>query len=158
MKKKINPKALILFITIPLVGGTLTALLTGGGKNFYENLLQPSLAPPAIVFPIVWSILYINMGISMYRVYQSGKRNIKKALFVWCFQLALNFSWSFIFFDLKYFLLSFIWIIILWIFVAVMTISFYEYDKTSAWLQVPYLLWVSFATYLTWAVYSLNEI
>lgn len=158
MKKKINSKALILFIAIPLAGGMLTALLTGGGKNFYENLLQPSLSPPAIVFPIVWSILYINMGISMYRVYRSGKRSIKKALFVWCFQLALNFSWSFIFFDLKYFLLSFIWIIILWIFVAVMTIMFYEYDKTAAWLQVPYLLWVSFATYLTWSVYYLNKI
>lgn len=158
MKKKTDIKELLLFVLIPLVGGALTALLSGGGRDFYETVEKPGVAPPAIVFPIVWSILYILMGVSMYRVWNSECKNRKKALYIFASQLAVNYLWSFIFFDLKAFLFAFIWAVVLWLFVLVMTVVFYNCDKVAGYLQIPYFLWVTFAAYLAFAVYSLNKV
>ena len=146
----INYKKLIKSILIPLVLGGLVALLTKPGTN-YKEIIQPSFAPPGIVFPIAWSILYILMGISSYLV--DGD---EKAIKLYNYQLILNLLWSFVFFTFKLYLLSFIWIIVLIILVLLMIKEFYKINKTSAYLQIPYLLWLIFASILSYAIFKLN--
>ena len=144
-------KPYIISILIALAVGGLSALLTMGNMDIYNQIIQPSFAPPGIVFPIVWAVLYILMGISSARVYIKGGN-----LFYYSIQLILNFFWSIIFFNLNAFLLAFIWLVLLWIFIIFMIISFYRTDKLAAYLQIPYLLWVTFAGWLTLMIYMLN--
>ena len=122
-----------------------------GNMDIYDQIIKPSFAPPGIVFPIVWAILYVLMGISSARIYIKGGN-----LFYYTIQLILNFFWSIIFFNLNAFLLAFVWLVILWIFILLMIISFFRTDKLAAYLQIPYLLWVTFAGWLTLMVYMLN--
>lgn len=150
-------KKIIISILISLGVGGLAALITSGDMDIYSYLVKPALAPPKIVFPIVWTILYILMGISSYLVYKSDNPNKDNALLIYGIQLFLNFCWSIIFFSLNYRLLAFIWIIGLLITIIVMIIKFYKINKTSAYLQIPYLLWTIFATYLTYMIYILNK-
>ena len=144
-------KPYIISVLIALATGGFSALLTMGNMDIYEQIIKPSLAPPAIVFPIVWGILYVLMGISSARIYIKGGN-----LFYYVVQLILNFFWAIIFFNMNAFLLAFIWLVIMWIFIVLMIISFYKTDKLSAYLQIPYLLWVTFAGWLTFMVYMLN--
>ena len=158
MNKKI--RSFIIAIIIPLAVGGLSALLTMGSMDLYETIIQPPLSPPAILFPIVWTILYTLMGISSGIIYNSqggteASRN--NALAVYALQLFINFIWSIIFFNLRAFLPAFILILVLWVLIIVMIIRFYKIDKTAALLQIPYLLWVTFAAYLTLAIYILNR-
>lgn len=125
--------------------------------EIYKYLDKPSLSPPAIVFPIVWTILYILMGVSSYLIYESNSEKKDNALIIYGIQLVLNFFWTIIFFLLNLRLLAFIWIIILLIFVVLMIVSFYKINKKAAYLQIPYLLWVIFATYLNYMLYILNK-
>lgn len=144
-------KPYIISVLIALAVGGLSALFTMGNMDIYDEIIKPSFAPPGIVFPIVWGILYVLMGISSARIYIKGGN-----LFYYTIQLILNFFWSIIFFNLNAFLLAFIWLVALWIFIILMIISFYHTDKLSAYLQIPYLLWVTFAGWLTFMVYMLN--
>ncbi len=158
MKKE--TKSYIIAVLIPLIVGGVSALLTSGNMNLYDKIIQPPLAPPPVLFPIVWTVLYVLMGISSGIIYNSkngtaAQRN--NALAVYGLQLFVNFFWSIIFFNLNAFLFSFILIIVLWLFVILMIIRFYKIDKTAAYLQIPYLLWVTFAAYLTLAIYILNR-
>jgi tryptophan-rich sensory protein len=158
MNKKV--RSFIIAIIIPLAVGGLSALLTSGSMDLYETIIQPPLSPPAILFPIVWTILYTLMGISSGIIYNSqngteASRN--NALAVYALQLFINFIWSIIFFNLRAFLPAFILILVLWVLIIVMIIRFYKIDKTAALLQIPYLLWVTFAAYLTLAIYILNR-
>lgn len=158
MNKKV--RSFVIAIIIPLAVGGLSALLTMGSMDLYETIIQPPLAPPAILFPIVWTILYTLMGISSGIIYnsQNGTEAARNnALAVYALQLFINFIWSIVFFNLRAFLPAFVLILVLWVLIIVMIIRFYKIDKTAALLQIPYLLWVTFAAYLTLAIYILNR-
>ena len=142
-------------ILIPVVVGGIVGLIISSAID-YNSLQKPFLAPPSIVFPIVWTILYILMGIS-YGILKSKSLTDKKIDIIYYMQLAVNAIWSIIFFLLKWRLFAFIWILILDVLVILMIIKFYKKDKTAGLLQVPYLLWVLFASYLNLAIYILNK-
>ena len=150
---KIDYKRLIISIAVPLLLGVLVGFLSGSWNN-YKMINEPSFAPPGIVFPIVWSILYTLMGISYYIV--SENENNKYAIYIYDIQLIVNLLWSFIFFRFNLYLFSFIWIIILIILVIIMIKEFYSINKISAYIQIPYLLWLIFAAILNFAIYLLN--
>jgi len=141
-------------ILIPVVLGGIVGFIT---SNFidYNSLQKPPLAPPSILFPIVWTILYTLMGISYGRL-KSKELTDEKVNRIYYIQLVINLLWSFIFFVFKLRLFAFLWIILLDIAVIVMIIRFYQKDKLSGTLQIPYLLWSLFATYLTLGIYLLN--
>lgn len=152
-------KSYVIGIIIPLAVGLFSAYLTRDSMNLYETIVQPDLAPPAILFPIVWTILYILMGIGSVIIYNSDAdaKDKNQALFIYGLQLVFNFFWSIFFFNQRVFLFSFIWLIILWLLIVAMIVSFRKINKTAAWLQIPYLLWVTFAGYLNLMIYLLNR-
>ena len=152
----IKIKSLLVSIAIPLVVGGLSSLITGDGFKNYSEVTQPALSPPSWLFPIVWTLIYIMMGIAAYLIYESGHESSKKALTLYVIQLAINFIWPIFFFGFDAYLFAFILIIILWIFVLITTISFYKINKTSGILMIPYVLWLTFAAYLNLGVYLLN--
>lgn len=156
MWKKIKPY--VVSIVIALLVGGLSALLTKDNMNL-DGVNQPALSPPSWLFPIVWTILFILMGISSAMVYQSGpnRPQVKSALWVYALQLAVNFFWSIIFFNMRNFIFAFIWLLLLWVLIVVMITKFKKIRPLAAYLQIPYLLWVTFAGYLTFATYLLNR-
>lgn len=153
----IHWKKLILSLAIPLAVGGLAAFLTKDSMPLYETLKKPPLSPPGWLFPAVWTILYILMGISCYLVAASDSVYKQEALQIYGFQLFLNFLWTPIFFNLQSYLSAFFILVILWFFIIKMIAVFYPINKTAAKLQIPYLLWVTFAGYLNAAVYLLNK-
>lgn len=152
-----NKKALIVSILIPLGVGGLSALLTTGNMDIYEKLEQPPLAPPSWLFPVVWTILYTLMGISSYLVWKSDSLLRKSSLKIYAAQLAVNFCWTIIFFNLKAYLFAFFWLFLLLVLIWFMILSFARINKRAAYLQVPYLLWTFFAGYLNLGIYLLNK-
>lgn len=155
---KFNYKLLVLCIAIPLAIGSLSGFLTSESMEMFSSINKPPLSPPAILFPIVWTILYILMGIASYLILISGqeKNRIKNALTVYSLQLIFNFFWSIWFFNFGWYLFAFSWLIILWILIFNTIVSFYAISKPAAYLLLPYLLWVTFAGYLNFAIYLLN--
>lgn len=123
--------------------------------EYQTSAVQPAAAPPPILFPIVWTLLYALMGISMARVRLYG-RGSWKSQNIFMSQLVLNFFWTLIFFNAKAYGLAFVWILLLWILIAAMIRSFRKQDSMASLLQIPYLLWVSFAAYLNFMVWQLN--
>lgn len=152
MLKKLKPY--LISIGIALGVGALSAFLTMGDMDVYENIVRPSLSPPSWLFPVVWSVLFILMGISSAIIYKKGDSG--GALFVYGLQLVVNFLWSIIFFNLQTYLFAFIWLILLWVLIIIMIVKFYKISPLAAYLQIPYLLWVTFAGYLTYMIYYLN--
>lgn len=154
-------KVYIMSIAIALAVGGLSALLTKDSMNIYGSIVKPPLSPPSIVFPIVWTILFILMGISSAIIYLKGKAdskvNITDSVFLYILNLIVNFSWSIIFFNFRMFFLAFICIVILWLIIFAMIVAFGKISKLSAYLQIPYLLWVTFAGYLNLAIFLLNN-
>ena len=148
-------KNLITCLAIPLAVGSLSALLTRNSMETFGSISKPILAPPGWLFPVVWTILYILMGIASYLVLTSGKPN-HTALTVYGIQLAFNFLWSIIFFNLGLYLFAFIWLILLWLLILETTILFHQISKPAGYLMLPYLLWVTFAGYLNYSIYLLN--
>jgi len=142
-------------ILIPIVVGGAVGLITANAID-YNNLVQPFFAPPSFLFPIVWTILYVLMGIS-YGILATKGLNNSEINSIYYLQLTVNALWSFIFFVFKWRLFAFIWILILDALVIDMIIKFYKKDKTVGLLQLPYLLWILFATVLNLAVYLLNR-
>lgn len=127
-------------------------------ENF-EKALKPPLTPPSWLFPIVWTILFLLMGISAYLVYtnhNAGSDARNNALWVYGAQLVINFFWPIIFFNLSAYLLAFFWIILLLVFVIIMTKKFYDINPVAGAMQILYIIWTSFATYLTFGVFVLN--
>ena len=157
--KKSTWKTYAFWILFAEAVGALSGWLTRTGTQIYnETIIQPSLSPPAIVFPIVWGILFALMGIGAARIYlapASGARS--RSLLLFLVQLIFNFFWSIIFFNFHAFGFAFIWLIILWILILLMIFSFRQVNKIAAWLQIPYLLWVTFAAYLNFGVWLLNK-
>lgn len=150
-----NTSALIIAILIPLAVGSLSSLLSGN-MDTYAMMNRPSISPPAIVFPIVWTILYILMGISFYLIYESENENKEKALRIYSLQLFFNFLWSIIFFGFSQYFFAFIWLLALIVILIIMIYEFYKISPLAAYLQIPYLLWCIFAAYLNYMVYQLN--
>ncbi len=152
---KIKSKSsFIISILIPILVGTLSSLFSGNMSSSMFN--QPSFSPPSFLFPIVWTILYILMGISSYIIYSSDSQNKGKAIKTYAIQLFFNFFWSIIFFGFSQYLLAFVWLIILIIFIIIMIGQFYTIKPLAAYLQIPYLLWCLFAAYLNFTIYRLN--
>ena len=152
----INKKSLIINLLIPLAVGGISALITGDGFAEYRDVARPPLSPPAFLFPIVWTILYILMGISAYIVWERDEGKARRPIVVYAVQLFLNFMWPIFFFSFKAYLFSFIWLLLLWAFVFAMIIEFSKVSKTAGILQIPYLLWITFAAYLNLGVFILN--
>ena len=144
-------------IVLPLAVGGLSAVFTMKGMPYYDMQEKPFFTPPDIAFPIVWTILYILMGISAARVKQSNDPKKKQALKTYYLQLAVNFFWSVIFFGLHQYFLAFLWLLLLIILVAKMIRDFAQIDLTAAKLQIPYLLWCIFAAALNFGVWWLNR-
>ncbi len=152
----IKLKSLLINLLITLGGGAVIAFLTRDSMEVYANVQQPPLAPPGVVFPIVWTILYTLMGISAYMITESNSKLKNKALTVYGIQLFLNFIWPLVFFNGQMFLFAFIILMALWIMVLWMIGLFYKINPISAFLQIPYALWLTFAAYLNLGVYLLN--
>lgn len=152
-----NVKALIVSILISVGVGAAAALLSGNSMDVYQNLVQPPLSPPGWLFPVVWTILYILMGISAYLIYVSDSPYKNSALKIYAAQLAVNFLWTIIFFNLEMYLFAFLWLLLLLVLIILMIRSFAKISKTAAYLQLPYLLWVIFAGYLNLGIYLLNR-
>lgn len=155
--RRINWKSLLLSLLISLGVGTLSGFLTKGNIGRYQAANHPPLSPPAGVFPVVWTILYILMAISAYLIYESGLDCRRSALTVYGAQLAVNFFWPLIFFNLQAYLFAFLWLILLWVLVFIMIRLFYRCRRIAALLQIPYLLWLTFAGYLNCGVWILNR-
>ena len=138
--------------------GLLSGLLSRGGVQVYaQTVVKPPLAPPGWIFPVVWSVLYALMGVGAARVWlynDSPKRNMGINLFV--AQLVVNFFWSLIFFNLQAFGFAFLWLLILLAIVVWMACVFYKVDQLAGFLQIPYIIWLVFAAYLSAGVWILN--
>ena len=136
----------------------LSGWLTRDGMKLYAAAIEkPPLSPPGIVFPIVWTILFALMGMGAARIYlspASGERT--KALGIYLVQLVFNFFWSIIFFNFQNFGFALIWLIALWVMILWMLLTFRRIDPPAGWMQLPYLLWVTFAAYLNFGVWRLN--
>ncbi len=142
-------------ILIPVIIGGIVGFLISGSMD-YDSLVKPPLSLPGFLFPIVWTILYIFMGVS-YGILESNSLIDESSNFIYYFQLFVNALWPIFFFLLKWRLFSSIWIIFLIILIILMIINFYKKNKISGLLQIPYLLWSIFATYLTISIYLLNR-
>lgn len=154
-----NRLSLIKSIALPLAVGAVAGLLSRNAMQEFEVLNQPPLSPPAWLFPIVWTILYVLMGISAYLIKTSDADPEQKsdALALYHYQLIVNFLWPIIFFNFGWYLFAFIWLILLWILVLSMIRQFDKISKTAAYLNLPYLLWLTFAAYLNFGVWWLNR-
>ena len=143
-------------ILVPLVLGAIVGVLTTRTMH-YENLVKPPLAPPAILFPIAWSILYALMGISAARIALSARSPERTAaLEIYLLQLAVNFFWSLFFFNFRAYAFSFFWLLGLWGLILWMIVRMRRVERPAGNLQIPYLLWVTFAGYLNLGVWLLN--
>lgn len=144
----------LLYILTPLIGGSIVGLIINKSID-YNYLVNPPLSPPSYLFPIVWSILYILIGISYY-IYRKNNNDDPLTIRLYYIQLILNYLWSIIFFTLKLRTLAVIWIIILAITIIYLMIRFYKEERASFYLFIPYILWVLFATYLNIGIVVLN--
>ncbi len=158
MKKKIGLYAVC--ILIPLAVGGLSAALTMKNMNIYSEVNTPPGSPPPILFPIVWTILYILMGVSSAVVRQSeriDKKSADEGLGFYILSLAFNFVWSILFFNMRRFTFSFLWLCVLLILIILTAVKYKKVSKTAAYLQIPYMLWVAYAGYLNLGITVLNK-
>lgn len=156
MKSK-KIETLIISILTPLLVGLVSSLLSNNSRNAYMELIKPPLSPPGIIFPIVWTVLYILMGIASYFIFISESEYKDKAINLYRTSLIFNFFWSIIFFRLELYLLAFVWLLVLIFIIINMMIVFYKIKPLSAYLLIPYLIWCLFAAYLNLGIYILNK-
>ena len=152
-------KYYIISILIALAVGGLSALATRSNMNVFDEITKPPLTPPSAAFGIVWTILFVLMGISSAGVYEALKNDksmLRVPLSLYAANLAVNFLWSIIFFNMRAFLFAFIWLLLLLAVVLAMIIQFYKVRPWTAYLQIPYFVWGLFALYLNIAIYVLN--
>ena len=155
---KIKWKNLLVAIAVPLATGGLSAFLTRDAMMDFESLVKPPLSPPGWLFPVVWTLLYVLMGISSYIIYQADANKIIKrsAITAYALQLFFNFFWSIIFFNMKNYLFAFIWLILLILAIVATMIRFKRISDTAFYLLIPYIIWCIFALYLNYGIYLLN--
>lgn len=156
---KFNLGDLIISLLITLGGGFIIGKFIEESTKIYSSINKPWFSPPAIVFPIVWTIIYILIGIAAYRIFLRFKQGekTKSALWFYIIQLLFNFAWSIVFFYFKLYGLAFIELLILLIFIIITTIKFFRFDKIAGILMIPYIVWVSFAGVLNFFIWMLNE-
>ena len=150
-KVKIYTKSILIPVAVGLLIGAITS-----SSIEYNTLIKPVLAPPSILFPIVWTILYVLMGVS-YGILETKSLIDTEINFIYYFQLLVNALWLIIFFIFEWRLFAIIWLLILILLIIMMIIKFYQRDKIAGLLQIPYLLWSLFASYLNLAIYLLNR-
>lgn len=158
MKSKL--KSYIIGIIIPLLIGGLSALFTSGSMDIYSSIKTPPLAPPSVLFPIVWTVLFLLMGISSAMVYNTETSPLpqrKSSLYTYALSLFFNFFWSIIFFGGRAYLFAFIWLVILWLLIFKTIQKYLKINPLAGYLQIPYLIWVTFAGYLNFAIWILNK-
>ena len=158
MKKQ--TRIYIISVAISLGVGIVSALLTRGNMNIYEEVSTPPLSPPSFLFPVVWTVLFVLMGISAAMVLTTGTSPLvkrKNALSVYGMSLFFNFFWSIIFFNLRAFLFAFVWLLVLLALIILTIVKYYRIKKTAAYLQIPYAVWVTFAGYLNFGIWILNK-
>jgi len=153
-----NYQKLILSILLPLALGMLGSVFTSSSlSDWYANLVKPDFSPSNWLFAPAWTALYILMGLSFYYIWKMGySRKTKLAFHIYFIQLFLNLLWSFLFFGLRNPLLGLVEIVMLWFVIAANILLFYGLNKNSAYLLVPYILWVSFASVLNYYMFILN--
>lgn len=153
-----NINKLIKSILIPVLVGLLSSFLTSDSMASFALLQKPPLSPPAWLFPVVWTILYILMGVSSYLVNTSDAppAKIKKANSVYIMSLVFNFFWSIIFFNMEQYLFAFVWLLMLLLLVVYTVVLYHNISKTAAYLQIPYIIWLLFAAYLNFGIFILN--
>ncbi|WP_352399539.1 TspO/MBR family protein [Anaerotignum sp.] len=147
----------LFFVLLSLGVGALSGFLNMGAMSQYQALNQPPLSPPSWVFPVVWTILYILMGIGAAIVYCSDDSKKKEALKTFFIQLAFNFCWSFFFFTFEWRFFAFVWLIVLLLLVLAMVKDFWEISPLAAKLQIPYVIWLCFAAFLNFGTWWLNR-
>ncbi len=152
----IKTKPFIISLVIPLAIGALSGVVTSGSMERYAQMVKPPLAPPSWLFPVVWTILFILMGIASYLIYMSGNPEKKSALFFYGAQLVVNFIWPIIFFNFGKYLFAFIWLMFLWVWVIIMNVKFYRINRSAGLMIIPYVIWLTFAAYLNFFAYYLN--
>ena len=159
MKPNIKWKPLLLALALPLAVGGFSAFLTRDGMKAFAALKQPPLSPPAWLFPVVWTLLYLSMGLASYLVWVSGVSDKRRdrALTVYGLSLAANFLWPILFFTMDAWLLAFFLLLVLLALVAVSALRFSAITPPAGKLMIPYLLWLVFAGYLNLGVWVLNR-
>lgn len=156
MKKVIR---LVVCILVPLAVGGLSALITKDNIEIYKAFAKPPLAPPGWLFPVVWSVLYVLMGIASFLILERGyeKDYVKDAINFYAIQLILNFLWPILFFRFRLPFLAFWELVILWIFAGITTAKFYRIKHAAGFLMLPYWIWLTFAAYLNLGIWLLNR-
>lgn len=149
---------LLCSLLIPLLVGMISAAVSSKAMLAYGEMNKPPLSPPAWVFPVAWTILYLMMGLASYYVLTAQTDSFSKsiAVILYGLQLMMNFLWSILFFNLGMYLFAFVWLLALWSIVIICTLRFYSISKKAAWLLVPYIMWLTFAGYLNMGAYILN--
>jgi len=152
-------KSLLVCLLLPLAVGGLSALLSMEGMKSFSRLEQPPLSPPAWLFPVVWTVLYLMMGLASWQVLTSGKPQgaVENALWWYGVQLIVNFFWSILFFRLGLLLTAFLWLVLLWVLILITLRKFGRIRASAGWLLAPYLAWVTFAGYLNFGIWLLNR-
>lgn len=152
-------KPYVFWILLAEAVGALSGFLSRNGMELYtQTIAKPPLSPPSLVFPIVWAILYGLMGFGAARIRQTPPSAEQyRAINLFIAQLIINFFWSLIFFNAQAFGLAFFWLLLLWVLVLLMILAFRKVDPPAAWLQLPYLIWLTFAAYLNLGVWILNR-
>ena len=156
---RIKDKGLLVrCIVIPLAVGGVSAWISSGSMEIFEQVNKPPLSPPGWLFPAVWTVLYVMMGIASYlvAVSEGEQEKVGKALRLYGLQLGVNFLWPIFFFNLQWFFLAFLWLVLLWVLIFFTIRAFYEVAPAAARLMLPYLLWVTFAGYLNLGIWLLN--
>lgn len=144
-------------VALPLVVGGVSAALTGDAMSKFGQFNQPPLSPPAWLFPVAWSILYILMGIASFLIIIAKTKNKKAGtLTIYGVQLAFNFAWSLIFFLAEQYWIAFFWLITMWLMIIVLTVKAKKFSMAAMWMLMPYILWTTFAAYLNISIAILN--
>ena len=156
MKK--NYKLLLICLAIPLAVGGISALISGGGMKAFETMSKPPLSPPGWLFPVVWTILYLLMGYSLYLILTSraDEKLVGRGVYLFFMQLFFNFFWSIFFFKFELYFFSFGWLVVMWALIIFMMITFYKISKRACFVNIPYILWVTFAGYLNLGIALMN--
>ncbi len=154
MLKKYVPY--IISVAISLGVGGISAFLSKDNMSIYSAVNRPALSPPSWLFPIVWTVLFVLMGIAAAIIWNSNGKELDSALIFYGFQLVFNFCWPLIFFNFRAFGIAFFWLLVLLVLIGITAIKFYKINKTAGWMMLPYFAWVSFAGYLNYMIWQLN--
>ena len=150
----------VISIALPLAIGGFSAFLTRDNMNIYEEINTPPLSPPAFLFPVVWTVLYVLMGVSSAFIWLNRSEHrdtADKGLLIYAVSLFFNFVWSLIFFNFRAYLFAFIWLVVMLVLIILTAVNYKKVVPLAAYLQLPYILWTAFAGYLNFGVWLLNR-